>query len=157
MGIVLIALLLAALLPVLSLREFRTWSTRESCLKSEYPNYPFAYSKYSGQELETKGRVNSNMQDLRHSCAYKGGKSKCHICEDITCTSDLNRNATANGTCALQLQGIRPTDMSMNIPIVSDTAWAVGGSHRRDYGHKNTSHFCVMTTGGKCIDPRTEV
>ena len=155
-----LVVLLVALQLTAALREFRSWSTREHCSKSEFPNYPFAYSKYQGQSQERKGRVNSNMQDFRHECTLKGGLSKCTICEDIDCWSDLNptnsSDPNSNGTCSLQLQGVRPEDMSVNIPIVSDTAWAVGGMHRRDYGHQNTTHFCVMTTGGKCIDPSND-
>lgn len=43
--------------------------------------------------------------------------------------------------------------MSINIPTVSDDAWAVGGRFKHDYGGNTTSHFCVLLTGGKCIDP----
>eukprot|EP01033_Poteriospumella_lacustris_P018958 gene18958-13675_t len=43
--------------------------------------------------------------------------------------------------------------MSINIPTVSDDAWAVGGRYKHDYGGNTTSHYCVLLTGGKCIDP----
>lgn len=43
--------------------------------------------------------------------------------------------------------------MSSNIPVVSDTAWAVGGRFKQDFGGPSVSHFCVMLTGGKCTDP----
>jgi hypothetical protein len=45
--------------------------------------------------------------------------------------------------------------MSVNIPVVSDTSWAVGGRHRHDYGNESTTHFCVFTSGGSCIVPST--
>jgi hypothetical protein len=112
------------------------------------PNYPFAYSKYNGQSIETKGRTNSNRQDLRHECQVYGGLSKCHICEQIICKGE-------GGVCNLQLQGLKSTDMSKNIPVVSDTSWAVGGKFRHDYAGSTTSHMCVMLTGGHCINPNT--
>lgn len=90
-----------------------------------------------------QGRVNSNDQDFRHECQSRGGRSKCHICEEIECSSDT-------GFCQLQLQGVNSSEMSINIPTVSDTSWAVGGSFRHDYGSNSTSHFCVMLTGGNC-------
>lgn len=43
--------------------------------------------------------------------------------------------------------------MSINIPTVSDHSWAVGGSHRHDYGGENVTHFCVFTSQGNCIIP----
>ena len=119
-----------------------------SCDSSKEPNYPFAYSKYKGQSIENKGRTNSNLQDFRHECQTYGGKSKCHICENIICNSDT-------GYCNLQLQGLNSTDMSQNIPTVSDTSWAVNGRFRHDYAGDQTSHICVMLNGGKCIDPST--
>eukprot|EP00981_Chlorochromonas_danica_P005113 scaffold1035_cov192-Ochromonas_danica.AAC.8 len=36
------------------LREFRLYSTRSQCLMAEDINYPFAYSKYSNQTVESK-------------------------------------------------------------------------------------------------------
>jgi hypothetical protein len=77
-----------------------------------------------------------------------GGLSKCHICEEIECLSDT-------GVCELQLQGVNSTDMSQNIPTVSDTAWAVGGAYRHDYGGKNVTHFCVFTSPAHCALPET--
>jgi hypothetical protein len=79
----------------------------------------------------------------------QGGTSKCHICEEIECRSEL-------GLCQLQIQGVFSENMSVNIPVVSDTAWAVGGSHRRDYGNDQVTHFCVFTSGGHCILPHTQ-
>lgn len=131
-----------------SLREFRSWSTRAVCEMSRFPNYPFAYSKYSGQLVEGKGRVNTNQQDFRHECEVRGGRSKCNICEKINCLA-------SDGICNMQLQGVNSTYMSVNIPVVSDTAWAVNGSHRHDYGSKYISHYCVFLSGGSCILPQT--
>lgn len=51
-------------------------------------------------QVETKGRVNTNMQDERHQCDRRGVRSKCHICEDIICGSDLA------SSCSYQLQGV---------------------------------------------------
>ena len=130
-----------------ALREFRSWSTRSSCDKAADPNYPFAYSKYAEQVEENKARVNSNKQDFRHGCTNRGGRSKCNICEDIICNSTYNRDpVTKQGQCFLQLQGVDATAMSQNIPTVTDTAWAVGGKHRKDFGGPTVSHFCVMTS-----------
>eukprot|EP01039_Chlorochromonas_danica_P018212 gene18212-21831_t len=105
--------------PVIGLRSFRSFSERESCDMAVAANFPYAYSKYSGQLVESKGRVNSNLQDFRHECTVFGGRSKCHICEDIICSSET-------GTCPLQIQGVNTSEMSINIPTVSDDAWAVG-------------------------------
>lgn len=131
-----------------ALREFRLFSTRSVCETARDPNYPFAYSKYLGQEVESKPRVNSNLQDFRHQCQVLGGQSKCSICEDIECNSDT-------GICSLQLQGVNSTDMSINIPTVSDTAWAVGGDFRYDFGGTDVSHFCVFISSGECLLPNT--
>lgn len=92
--------------------------------------------------------MNSNLQDFRHECVREGGLSKCHICEPIVCGSDT-------GLCDLQLQGVNTTEMSINIPTVTDMAWAVGGRFRTDYGGPSTSHFCVFITGGDCLLPTT--
>ena len=115
-----------------ALREFRTWSNRTACQNAVLPGYIFAYSKYAGQLVESKGRTNSNLQDFRHECQLKGGTSKCHICEDVACGSDLQ-----GGLCHLQLQGVSSGDMSTNVPVVTDAAWAVapgGGTFRKDFG-----------------------
>ena len=130
-----------------ALREFRSWSRRTPCEQAADPNYPFAYNKYAEQTQESKARVNSNLQDFRHSCTNRGGLSKCHICETIICNSTNNFDrTTGQGSCFLQLQGVDYTAMSQNIPTVTDTAWAVGGLHRKDFGGNTTSHFCVFTS-----------
>jgi len=131
-----------------ALREFRSYSIREPCDMAQDANYPFAYTKYAGQSVEKKGRVNSNLQDFRHSCNVLGGLSKCSICEEIECLSEL-------GTCNLQLQGVNSSEMSTNIPTLSDTAWAVGGNFKHDYGGSSVTHFCVFTSEAYCALPGT--
>ena len=91
------------------------------CEVAKEPNYLFAYTKYLGQLSENKGRVNSNLQDFRHECQVKGGASKCSICAPFACEADT-------GSCELQLQGVDTADVAINIPIINDTPWAVGGS-----------------------------
>jgi len=138
-----------------ALREFRTWSNRTACQNAVLPGYIFAYSKYAGQLVESKGRTNSNLQDFRHECQLKGGTSKCHICEDVACGSDLQ-----GGLCHLQLQGVSSGDMSTNVPVVTDAAWAVapgGGTFRKDFGGSAVTHACVFLTGGVCIAPTAGV
>jgi hypothetical protein len=98
MNVINILLIILLLYFAQSLRLFRTWSNRTLCEKSRSTNFPFAYSKHSDQKIESKGRVNTNLQDFRHDCQIRGGRSKCHICEDIECLSDTS-------TCHLQLQG----------------------------------------------------
>jgi len=73
-----------------------------------------AYQKYAHQSVESKGRVNSNLQDMRHKCVTYGGESKCHICEEIE-----------NGTINYQLQGVAWEEMAHNIPTVTDSPFAV--------------------------------
>ena len=107
-------------------------------------NIPYTYTH---DDLLLKGRVNTNLQDFRHECNEKGGRSKCHICENIECDAD-------DGYCQLQLQGVSPKDLTYNVPTVSDTAWAVGGSYRRDFGGQNVTHFCVFLSGGNCTIPQ---
>lgn len=139
-------LIISPLPPTNALREFRTWSNRTQCEMAIFPNWPFAYEKYKGQKLELKGRVNSNLQDFRHPCQVQGGNSKCHICEEIECSSEL-------GTCQLQLQGVSGKNMSKNVPVNTDDAWAVNGTHRHDYGSPHTTHFCVFIAGHNCSSP----
>jgi hypothetical protein len=131
-----------------ALRQHRSWSSRTQCEMAIFPNWPFAYEKFEGQSVEQKGRVNSNLQDFRHSCEIRGGRSKCHICEEIDCSSET-------GKCQLQLQGVSSTVISNNIPTVTDDAWAVEGAHRHDYGSDSTTHFCVFLSGGDCPLPQT--
>ncbi|KAG5183802.1 hypothetical protein JKP88DRAFT_257596 [Tribonema minus] len=131
------------------MRVPRNWTNRTACEVLTSPGWPLAYSKYSAQMYEDKGRVNSNLQDMRHECARPGMQSKCRICEDIACG--------ANNTCScpFQLQGTNYSALSVNIPTVSDTPWAVGGSHRNDFAGVNTTHTCLMLSGGHCTDPTT--
>ena len=116
---------------------------------AEDANYPFAMEKYAGMVYEGKGRVNSNKQDFRHDCQVLGGKSKCNLCEDIDCAS------TKDSTCFLQLQGVDGKNMSKNIPTITDTAWAVGGAHRKDWGGSTVSHYCVFLGHDECVVPST--
>ena len=101
-----------------------------------------AYQKYASQSVESKGRVNSNVQDMRHKCVTYGGESKCHICEDIE-----------DGSIAYQLQGVAWEEMAHNIPTVTDSPWAVGGDHRFDFGNPATTHVCVITSSRNCLRP----
>ena len=120
----------------------RTWTTKHPCQSVENPEWPFAFSKYAGQVEETKGRVSTNLQDVRHECEARGVRSKCHICEDIACG-----DSSSSSTCHYQLQGVNWDDMSKNIPTISDVPWAVGGLHRYDFGGNTTTHVCMYTSG----------
>ncbi len=131
----------------------RTWTTKHWCESVKDPEWPFAYSKFPGQREEKKGRVLSNRQDVRHECQTKGVASKCHICEQFQCGGGNGSNgssSTSFETCHFQLQGVSTDQMSKNIPTVSDVPWAVGGSHRYDFGGLNTSHVCMYMSGGSC-------
>ena len=123
----------------------QTWSTQHWCKSVINPKWPFAYSKYKSQIEETKGRVSSNRQDVRHVCETRGVRSKCHICEDIACGgySGNDGGEWQNQTCHFQLQGVEWKDMSRNIPTVTDVPFAIGGSHRYDFGGETTSHVCM--------------
>ena len=123
----------------------RTWTSRPWCQVVEEPYWPMAYQKKNGQILEEKGRVADNVQDMRHACTLTGGRSKCHLCEDMVCGTNMDQ------TCAYQLQGISSSDMTINIPTVTDVPWSVGGSHRYDFN--GGSHMCLMLSGGECITP----
>ena len=137
----------------------RPWTTKHWCQSVITPEWPFAYSKYKGQIEETKGRVSSNKQDVRHICETQGVQSKCHICEDIQCGGDDDDDDTdgknkdgsdsSHSICHFQLQGVAWDKMSQNIPTVTDIPWAVGGSHRYDFGGVNTSHVCMYMSGHK--------
>ncbi len=121
----------------------RTWTTKHWCQSVTDPEWPFAYSKYQNQTEETKGRVSSNKQDVRHVCETRGVQSKCHICEDIKCGLNSDHD------CHFQLQGVEWEKMSRNIPTVSDIPWAVGGMHRYDFGGVNTTHVCMYTSSNE--------
>ena len=134
--------LLSSGLPVFSMHIARTWTTKHWCDSVVKPEWPFAYSKYSSQAEETKGRTSTNLQDIRHVCQTRGVQSKCHICEDISCGNGGDKGKT----CHFQLQGVRWDKMSSNIPTVSDVPWSVGGSHRYDFGGYNTTHVCMFVS-----------
>lgn len=91
--------------------------------------------------------MNSNIQDNRHMCDRRGVKAKCHICEDIVCGDNLDQ------TCSYQIQGVKWDEISHNIPSVSDVPWAVGGSHRYDFGNPDTTHVCLLVSGEHCVEP----
>lgn len=96
------------------MRVGRPWTEKHWCDSIENPEWPMAYQKYSTQSVESKGRVNSNLQDMRHECVTYGGESKCHICEDID-----------DGAIKYQLQGVAWEEMAHNIPTVTDSPFAV--------------------------------
>lgn len=48
---------------------------------------------------------------------------------------------------------VNVSSLSTNIPVVSDTPWVVGGSHRNDFGNALVSRVCVMLSGGACLEP----
>lgn len=137
--------LLLGSLPVYAAVLRRTWTSQPWCRSVEAPQWPFAYQKRRGQELEWKGRENPSAQDLRHVCVALGVKSKCHRCMPIACGSDRS------ATCELQLQGVEWEDLPSNIPTVSDVPWAVGGSHRYDFAQ--ASRMCMFLSGGDCVSP----
>jgi len=124
------------------MRVGRPWTEKPWCESVEKPEWPMAYQKYSTQSIESKGRVNSNLQDMRHECVTYGGESKCHICEEIE-----------NNTINYQLQGVAWEEMAHNIPTVTDSPFAVDGTHRFDFGNAATSHVCVVISGRDCIRP----
>lgn len=138
-----IYLTITAIQASLAMQITRPWTTKHWCESVIRPEWPFAYSKYNGQLEEIKGRVSTNLQDMRHECDVRGVQSQCHICEDIACGSDENKDQT----CHFQIQGVSWEDMSVNIPTVSDVPWAVNGSHRYDFGGASTTHVCMYLSG----------
>ena len=89
----------------------RPWTTKHWCESVIHPEWPFAYSKYGGQVEETKGRVSSSLQDVRHGCETQGVQSKCHICEKSLSTA-LNLR--------LHIKGIHGKE---NIPFSNGTKY----------------------------------
>lgn len=131
---------LVLLLPTcLGMQIHRHWTTQHWCDSVINPQWPQAYAKYVGQPMEeTKGRVSSNRQDVRHECDRRGVRSKCHLCEEIACGAQINQ------TCGqFQLQGVSWRELSSNIATVTDVPWAVNGSHRYDFGGSTTTHVCM--------------
>jgi hypothetical protein len=128
-----------------AMRTTRTWTAKHWCESVEESGWPFAYSKYENQSFENKGRVNSNKQDMRHQCTWWGVRSKCHRCEIIRCGG--------GEACNYQIHGVDWNGISRNLPTVSDAPWAVNGSFRYDFGSSNTSHVCLMVSGGSCTSP----
>ncbi len=109
------SILVLAALPALifGMRTARPWTEKPWCASVVDPEWPMAYQKYAAQSVETKGRVNSNRQDMREQCKTYGGESKCHICEKLE--SGIN----------FQLQGVTWEQMAHNIPTVTDSPFAV--------------------------------
>lgn len=134
-------------LPSKAWRMARPWTNQSWCLSTVEPEWPLAYSKFESQAWERKGRTNIDRQDERHECTTFGVESKCHRCEQIAC------GINDESTCDYQFQGVRPTELSRNVPTASDAPWAVNGSHRYDFGGQTTSHVCVMLSGGNCTSP----
>lgn len=121
----------------------RPWNNKHWCESIEKPEWPFAYQKQTDQTVEYKGRTASSLQDNRHQCGSRGGKSKCHICEDIPCGVGLT------DTCSYQIQGIPWNLLTKNIPTVTDVPFAVNGRHRYDY--TGGTHVCLFQSGNDCI------
>ena len=142
--LVMMRLSFVSVLPVsLAMQIARPWTTKHWCQSVVRPEWPFAYSKYDGQIEETKGRVSTNEQDVRHECHTLGVQSKCHVCEDVVCSPEEGDGQI----CHFQLQGVSWEDMSVNVPTVSDVPWAVGGSHRFDFGGESMTHVCMYLSG----------
>lgn len=143
--LLLLLLLFSLLLPPVARAAVlkRSWTTQPWCRSVEAPHWPFAYQKHAVQTLEWKGRENPSAQDVRHECVALGVQSKCHRCAVIACAD--------SATCAYQLQGVDWDALPANIPTVSDVPWAVGGTHRYDYG--GASHLCMFLSSGHCLSP----
>ncbi len=128
-------------------RSYQTWDTRHWCERVQSPLWPFAYRK-SDLTLETKGRVVSNTQDLRHTCTIRGARSICHRCEDFVCNLGI---ASGQHICNMQIQGIEWLRLPPNVPTVTDTPFAVGPAvrHRNDF--TNADRVCLFLQGGACL------
>ncbi|KAL9185156.1 hypothetical protein ACHAXT_002933 [Thalassiosira profunda] len=126
-----------------SMQIARPHTARPWCERVVNPEWPFAYSKYQGQREESKGRVSTNKQDVRHECDVRGVQSKCHVCEAFACGPSNDQ------TCHFQLQGVASEELSVNIPTVSDVPWAVNGSHRYDFGGESATHVCMYLSGAQ--------
>eukprot|EP00949_MAST-11_sp_MAST-11-sp1_P001477 g1477.t1 len=148
LGVFLCAIVIC-LLQVHGFRVFKFWSERHECEGKTKPLWPFALSKYSGQSLETKGRVASNFQNIGHQCGRFGAHTKCYICEEIACGEHQDE------TCDMQIQGMDYSKLPKNIPTSTEVPWAVGSSSR--YNFLEGTHVCVMLSGDHCIAPITDV
>ena len=140
-----VGILFALIAGVSAWRAYVPWDTRNWCEQVTAPKWPYAYRK-SDLQLETKGRIVSNTQDLRHVCQTRGAQSICHRCEDFKCNVGVLQS-----TCHMQIQGVDWARLPPNVPTVTDTPFAVGPNvtHRNDFG--NASRVCVFTQGGDCI------
>jgi hypothetical protein len=134
-GILLVSIRLIPMCVAMQIR--RPWTTKDWCESVMSVEWPFAYSKNLNQTEERKGRVLTNVQDVRHVCQTRGVQSKCHVCEEIICGHNRSEK------CQFQLQGVSTREMSINIPTITDVPWAVGGLHRYDFGNERMSHVCM--------------
>ncbi len=132
-------------------RMFRPWNEKHWCQSVVDPWWPTAFAKQSGDSVELKGRTASSLMNPGHICGARGSESKCHRCEDIPCGPSLDQ------TCAFQLQGADWSELNGNVATVTDVPWAVGGTHRNDFGGSDTTHTCLMLSGGACVEPFGEV
>eukprot|EP01029_Cantina_marsupialis_P012676 TRINITY_DN2795_c0_g2_i1.p1 TRINITY_DN2795_c0_g2~~TRINITY_DN2795_c0_g2_i1.p1 ORF type:complete len:316 (-),score=70.78 TRINITY_DN2795_c0_g2_i1:575-1522(-) len=137
-------LILALVYFVECMRLPRPWTSQHWCESIFDPHWPYAYEKIPGDVLEPKGRTALDQQHLGHECTTRGAKTKCHICDDIKCDVGLG------GNCTFQLQGVLWDRLPKNIPTVSDSPWAIGGSHRYDFG--NADRVCLLLAGEECIE-----
>mmetsp|Transcript_34542 Transcript_34542/g.55147 ORF Transcript_34542/g.55147 Transcript_34542/m.55147 type:complete len:2065 (+) Transcript_34542:19-6213(+) len=127
------------------MRLHRPFSEESMCEKIVKPHWPFSYAKEEGQQIDNIGRTASSLKHIGHPCTTRGVNSKCHYCEEFPCGDDLG------DTCYFQLQGVDPSKIRGNILTIGDTPWAIGGSHRNDFGSPATTHVCVLLSGGPCV------
>lgn len=150
--------------PCQAMRIYKAWTTKHWCNSVFAPHWPFAYKIDSSSSVMSKGRTVSNYQHLGHVIDFRGALTKTWRCEAITCNSGAS-------TCQMQIQGMDigqcvllvfcscsvcwtrysrnsapARRLPINIPTVSDVAFAVGGSHRYDFGNSATSRTCVLLT-----------
>ncbi|KAA0152321.1 hypothetical protein FNF29_03887 [Cafeteria roenbergensis] len=139
--------------PAAAWRAQLPWTEKHWCESVVDPVWPFAYAKgpVSTFPEEHKGRTSSSFQDMRHTCEQHGARTKCHICEDIACGSPPTQ------TCSYQIQGVDLASLPPNVPVITDTPFAVGGavSHRNDFA--SAERVCVLLAGGDCLtDAQTD-
>jgi len=130
--------------PACAMVVHQAWSEQDWCESVREPLWPFAYDKDGSQIREGKGRTARNLKNLGHVCQTRGVESKCHFCKQFYC------GEAQASECSMQVQGVQWSSLRGNIPVVSDTPWAVGGSHRHDFG--GGSHVCVITSSGRCVE-----
>ena len=79
---------------------------------------------------------NSGINSSNHTATAK----KQHASND---TSTSSSSSDQQQTCHFQIQGVDYNELPRNVPTVSDVPWAVGGTHRYDYGGVSTTHMCM--------------